>query len=155
MGADGPPIGSGVNAVAAICWGLAGLTARVGSLSWLVSRLSERGTMLTTRTCRPAAAGWASARAAAFFGGALRLAGGFVVAFFFAMAGPRSSRGRPGRGPPSAGGLLHADRPSASAGPDARLDARQLVEGQDVGGVQGRVLVGRHGGRHRGPRRPD
>src|SRR5579864_4026598 len=56
MGAKAPPIGSGVNAVPAISRGLAGLTARVGSLSWLVSRLSERGTMLTTSTPAPAAA---------------------------------------------------------------------------------------------------
>ncbi len=40
--------GSGVNAVAAICDGFAGLTATFGSLSRLVSPLSELGIMLTT-----------------------------------------------------------------------------------------------------------
>src|SRR4249919_917402 len=42
--------GSGVNADAAICSGLAGLTETLGSLSRLVSPLSEFGIMLMTVT---------------------------------------------------------------------------------------------------------
>src|SRR4051794_21707588 len=48
MGALAPPSGSGVKADAAIWTGLLGLTARLGSLSWLVSPLSDLGTMLIT-----------------------------------------------------------------------------------------------------------
>src|SRR3954453_6424857 len=50
IGAFGPPFGSGVKADPAIRRGLIGLTARLGSLSWLVSPLFALGIMLTTRT---------------------------------------------------------------------------------------------------------
>jgi hypothetical protein len=46
-GALGPPIGAGRNAVATMWLGFAGLTAMFGSLFWLESPLSDRGTMLT------------------------------------------------------------------------------------------------------------
>ena len=58
MGARSPPAricslvrgdnGAGVNAVATMWDAFAGLTAMLGSLSWLVSPLSEFGIMLTT-----------------------------------------------------------------------------------------------------------
>src|SRR4051812_26580756 len=44
----GDPPGLGVNEVPAISCTFAGFTARLGSLSWLVSPLSEIGIMLTT-----------------------------------------------------------------------------------------------------------
>jgi hypothetical protein len=47
-GAKGPPVGLGVKAVATICSGLFGFTARLGSLSWFVSPLTDFGIMLTT-----------------------------------------------------------------------------------------------------------
>src|SRR5262249_52427431 len=50
MGASEPPEGLGVKAVAAICSGLFGFTARFGSLSWCVSPLKALGIMLTTVT---------------------------------------------------------------------------------------------------------
>src|SRR5712692_10480270 len=50
MGAKEPFNGSGVKAEAAICRGLAGLTAMVGSLSWWVSPLNDLGIMFMTRT---------------------------------------------------------------------------------------------------------
>src|SRR6267143_7010029 len=50
IGAKEPFNGSGVKAEAAICRGLAGLTAMVGSLSWLVSPLNDLGIMFMTRT---------------------------------------------------------------------------------------------------------
>src|SRR5271154_4883808 len=50
MGASEPPEGLGVKAVAAICSGLFGFTARFGSLSWFVSPLNTLGIMLTTVT---------------------------------------------------------------------------------------------------------
>src|SRR3954464_14051980 len=43
--------GSGVNAEAAMCDGVAGSTARLGSLSSLTSELMKLGIMLTTVTC--------------------------------------------------------------------------------------------------------
>src|SRR3954454_16654775 len=48
IGALTPPKGFGVNADAAISRVRAGLTARLGSLSWLVSPLIALGMMLTT-----------------------------------------------------------------------------------------------------------
>src|ERR1700685_295072 len=45
------PPGSGVKADAALTEGFAGLTARLGSLSRLVSPLFDAGTMSTTLTC--------------------------------------------------------------------------------------------------------
>src|SRR3954470_1113863 len=48
IGAFTPPKGFGVNADAAISRVRAGLTARLGSLSWLVSPLIALGMMLTT-----------------------------------------------------------------------------------------------------------
>src|SRR5437870_1504865 len=48
IGALLPPIGSGVNAVAAICVGSAGLTARLASLSSFNSPLRSLGIILTT-----------------------------------------------------------------------------------------------------------
>ena len=48
IGAKAPPVGLGVNAVAAICSGLLGFTARFGSLSWFVSPLMDFGIILTT-----------------------------------------------------------------------------------------------------------
>ncbi len=56
IGAVSPPMGSGVKAVAAICWAFAGLTAMQGSLSWFSSPLIDFGIMLTTRTGVTAAA---------------------------------------------------------------------------------------------------
>ena len=49
-GAFGPFSGSRVNAVATICCGSSGLTARFGSLSWAASPLSDRGIMFTIRS---------------------------------------------------------------------------------------------------------
>jgi hypothetical protein len=48
IGAFGPANGFGVNADAAMWRVLEGLTARLGSLSWLVSPLIALGMMLTT-----------------------------------------------------------------------------------------------------------
>src|SRR3954447_17505665 len=50
IGAKLPPLGSAVNAEAAICRGFAGLTVTVGSLSCSSSKLIERGIMFTTST---------------------------------------------------------------------------------------------------------
>src|ERR1700712_4668769 len=48
MGALPAPAGLRVNAEAAICRGLAGFTAMLGSLSWLVSPLKTFGIIFTT-----------------------------------------------------------------------------------------------------------
>src|SRR5437016_4200368 len=50
IGARLPPAGSGVKAEPAICWGFAGFTEMVGSLSWCDSPLNARGIMFTRRT---------------------------------------------------------------------------------------------------------
>src|SRR6266404_1947403 len=50
IGANPPPKGSGVKAEPTISKGLAGFAVMLGSLSWLVSRLSVRGIILTTVT---------------------------------------------------------------------------------------------------------
>ncbi len=55
-----------MNAVPTISKGLAGLTARLGSLSWLVSRESDLGIMLVTSTRGPAAAASGFAAGLAF-----------------------------------------------------------------------------------------
>src|SRR5437870_4220848 len=55
IGASAPPIGSRVKAVPTMFMGFAGSTVMLGSLSWFVSRLRERGIMLTTVTTAAAA----------------------------------------------------------------------------------------------------